>query len=59
MTVYDVTINENESLRKVYIAAKNIFSAMELLKMMFPEADIMAIIAFEGEFYIALEDEVQ
>ena len=59
MIVYDVTIDENESIRKVYVAAKNIFSAMELLKVMFPEANIVAIIAFEGEFYIALEDEVQ
>ena len=58
MIVYDVTIDENESIRKVYVAAKNVFSAMELLKVMFPEANIMAIIAFEGEFYIALEDEV-
>ena len=59
MTVYDVTIESDETLKKVYIAAESIYSAFEFLKCNFPEDNVIAIIAFEGEFYIALEDNVE
>lgn len=57
MKVFQFMLEKTDNLLKVYVAAKDLHTAIKFIEMTHKDCDIKGIFIFEETFYIALDED--
>ena len=57
MKVFQFMLEKTDNLLKVYVAAKDLHTAIKFIEMTHEDYDIKGIFIFEETFYIALDED--